>query len=136
MSCQTQIIIAANGLLTTADTLSELAAKLQSRINEAKNKGEDVDNLETALTDMQTKISDAKAKANNSIITASALQPTGYPENKPSLQNARTTIQNAHKDLITARQNAQKIIVELKKLNKNLEVKPNKASESASNVPG
>ena len=133
---QTQIIIAADALLTTADTFTELATKLQSRINEAKSRGEDVSSLETTLADIQTKIADAKTQANNAIDAASILKPTDYPGNKPQLQSARTMLQAAHKDLITAKQDAQKIIVELKKLNKNLETKPNKASESASNVPG
>lgn len=133
---QTQIIIAADKLLNTTDMLNELVTKLQSRINEAKSKGEDVSSLETTLAGIQTKIADAKTQANNAINAVSILKPTDFPGNKPELQNARTMLQTAHKDLITVKQEAQKIIVELKKLNKNLDVKPNKASESASNVPG
>ncbi len=133
---KTQIIIAANAILNAADKINEFSAKLQTKINEAKSKGEDTTSMETALADMQAKTTDAKTQANNAINTVSALQPTDYPGNKPQLQSARTMLQAAHKDLITAKQDAQKIIVELKKLNKNLEVKPNKASESASNVPG
>lgn len=132
---QTQIIIAADALLTTADTLTELTTKLQSRINETKSKGEDVSTLETTLAEMQAKISEAKTQANNAIDAVSILKPTDYPGNKPELQSARTMLQTAHKDLITAKQDAQKIVVELKKLNKNLEVKPGRASESAVNVP-
>lgn len=133
---QTQIIIAADALLTTADTFNELTAKLQTRINEAKSRGEDVSTLETTLANIQTKIADAKTQANNAIDAVSILKPTDYPGNKPGLQSARTMLQTAHKDLITAKQDAQKIIVELKKLNKNPETKPIKASESASNIPG
>jgi F0F1-type ATP synthase membrane subunit b/b' len=105
-----------------------LEAKLQSRITEAKVKGEDVSSLETILTDMQSKIADAKTQANAAIDAASALQPTDYPENKPSLQNARALLQTAHKDLITARQDAQKIVVALRKSDKNIILTP-EASE-------
>ncbi len=116
---QTQIIIAADKLLNTADTFTELVVKLQSRIDVAKSKGEDVSSLETTLADMQAKIADAKTQANNAINAVSILKPTDYPGNKPELQSARTMLQAAHKDLITAKQDAQKIIVELRKMNKN-----------------
>jgi hypothetical protein len=126
---QTQIIIAADKLLTTADTLTELAAKLQSRLTEAKGKGEDVASLETALVDMQAKITDAKTQANAAINAVAILKPTDYPGNKPELQKARALLQTAHKDLITARQDAQKIVVGLKKSDKNITLTPG-ASES------
>lgn len=127
----TQIIVAANTLLNTADKLTELADKLQTRITEEKNKGTDTTNMETLLADMRAKIADAKTQANNAIEKVSALKPTEFPGNKQFLQNAREILQTAHKDIITAQQDSQKIIVELRKLNKNLEKKPTTASESA-----
>lgn len=136
---QTQIIIAADKLLNTADTLTELAAKLQSRIDETKGKGEDVSSLETTLTDMQTKIADAKTQANNAINAVSALQPTGYPGNKTSLQSARSMLQAALKDLQSIRQDTQKIIVVLRKLGKNVVASPaitaSPSAASITNIP-
>lgn len=121
---QTQIIIAADGILNAADKIGELATKLQTRINEAKGAGKDTGSLETTLADMQAKIADAKIQANNAIDEVSQLKPTEYPGNKPSLQSARTKLKDAIKDLNIARQDAQKIIVDLKKLNKNIKLTP------------
>lgn len=136
---QTRIIVAANGLLNTADKLGELATKLQSRINEAKGKGEDTSVLETTLADMQAKIADAKTKANNAINKVSSLQPTDYPGNKPSLQSGRSILQEAREDLITARQDGQKIIVALRKLDKNITETPiitaSPSAASITNIP-
>lgn len=121
---KTQIIITANRFLNTADKLNELAAKLQTRINEAKSKGEDTSSMQTTLVDMQGQITDAKTQANNAINSVFTLQPTDYPDNKPDLQKAREMLQTAHKDLINARQDAQKIIVAVRKLNKNITATP------------
>ncbi|MBU4017284.1 hypothetical protein KKF69_07480 [Patescibacteria group bacterium] len=134
---KTQIIITANAMLNAADKLNELATKLQSRISEAESRGEDTSNLETTLADMQTKIADAKTQANNAINAVSILKPADYPDNKPDLQNARTMLQTAHKDLITAKQDAQKIITELRKLN-NITITPEANPESTTaptNIP-
>lgn len=121
---QTQIIIAADKLLNTADILTQFAAKLQTRISETKNAGKDTTVLEATLADMMAKIADAKTQANNAINEVSTLQPTGYPENKTSLQDARTMLQAALKDLIIARQDAQKIVVALRKPNKDITGSP------------
>lgn len=124
---QIRIIVAANGILNAADKMSELATKLESRIKE--NQGKDVvtggvDSLESILADMRAKIEDAKTQANNAINIVSQLKPTEYPGNKTELQKAKEMLRLAHKDLKEARQDAQKIIVELKKVNKDIKGNP------------
>ncbi len=50
-----------------------------------------------------TKINDAITQANSAISTVSTLDPNGYPENKPSLDSARTSVRTARNDLKEAR---------------------------------
>lgn len=132
---QTQIIIAADALLKTSDTITQLVAKLQTRITEDKNAGKDTSSLEKILADMQTKIEDAKTQANNAINTVSQLKPTDYPGNKPSLQEARTMLHTGLKDLQTVRQDTQKIITDLRKANKNTTGTPSNTTTESEITP-
>jgi hypothetical protein len=115
---ETRILIAADGLLNAIDKFSEYASKLQTRVAEAKGKGEDTSSLETILVDMQSKIADAKTQANNAISSVSSLQPTDYPGNKPALQSAQTMLKTAWKDVQSARQDAVQVLEGLRALNK------------------
>lgn len=108
------IYIAGDKITNTADKLDQLAVKLQTRIGELEN-GEDKHNLETILADMQAKIADAGIQVDKAVSAVSTLQPTDFPGNKQYLQKAREFLQLAFKDLQTARQDAQKIIVGLRK---------------------
>lgn len=113
---KTHILAAADSMLTTADQAATLAAKLQSRITTAQNAGKDVTALTTALTDMQTKIADAKTQANNAIAAVTPLTPDGYPDNKATLQSARGMLLVGRQDLTGARQDAKTIMEGLKAL--------------------
>ncbi len=128
----TRIIIAADGLLDTADKLSSVAASLQTKINEAKGQGQDTANLEKLLTDIQTQITGAKTQANNAISAVTTLNPTAYHGNKQFLQTARKMLQTALKDLLTAKQDARKIIESLRKLGKHTDITPSVSVEPTS----
>ncbi len=108
-----EILGAADRILTTSDQVTAEVTKLQTKIDEAKAKGKDVTTLQALLTDLQAKVTDAKLQAQNAITTVTPLTPDGYPGNKTSLESARTMIKTGHQDLLTAREDAKKIIKEL-----------------------
>lgn len=112
------ILSAADKILNLTDLLnaadSGLIAKLQSRINDAKNAGHDTTSLQNTLTDLQNKVNDAVSQANNAISTVTPLTPDGYPGNKTTLTSARTMIKTAMTDLQTVRTDAKTIIQELR----------------------
>jgi len=115
---QISLLSAADRTLTITDKINTLATKLQTRMQTAQNKGNDVSSLQTKLTDMQNKISDAKTQANNIINAVIPLTPGGYPGNTSTLQSARTMLQTAHQDVVTARQDAKVIIQGLRAFGK------------------
>ena len=110
------IFVVAEVELNYADRLSELAIKLQTRIEEAKNSGQDVASLQTLLTEMQSKISEAKIQAQKVIDTVIGLTPDGYPGNKTTLESAREMLQTARQSLQQARNDASQIIAGVKGL--------------------
>ena len=120
---QIQILGAADRLLTTADEMSSHAATLETKINEAQAKGQNVTDLQTLLADMNAKVTDAKTQGQNAINAVTPLTPDGYPGNKTILQSARQMVVMGIKDLNTARQDARKVIVGLMKFGK-IESKP------------
>ena len=103
------LLAAANRLNNTADQLGSLSAKLQMRIDEAKTAGTDVSEAQTALTDMQEKIADAKKQAAAAIAAVTPLTAEGYPENKTILMNAREMIQAGQQDLVAGRKDVNAI---------------------------
>ncbi len=107
---KTHILAAADRITATADKIGTFSAKLQTRIDEAKSKGNDVSALQALLVDIQAKTADAKVQAQNAVNAVTPLTPEGYPGNKPTLQSARTMLQTGRKDLITAREDIQKIL--------------------------
>lgn len=113
-----QILGAADRVQTTADTMSSQAATLEVKINEQQTAGQNVTELQTLLTDMKAKIADAKTQAQGAIDTVTPLTPEGFPSNKTQLQSARQMVVTGIKDLNTARQDARKIIVGLMKMSK------------------
>lgn len=103
---------------TTYNKLSELATKLDTRIQEAKAEGNDTTVLETALTDMKSDLESAKTNFTEAEQLVLPLEPEGFPGNKTQLQEARTKMQAARADFRSARENARTIIQGLKGFNK------------------
>lgn len=112
------ILTAADELDNLSEKLSTIAAKLETRIDEAKAKGTDVTTLSSLLTDMKSKISNAQTQAQNSRNAVLPLTPGGYPGNVIILKTARTMLLTGRKDLQTARKDANTVIQGLKALNK------------------
>lgn len=116
---QKAILAAADRAKTVAGMLEALIVKLESRIAEAKNSGKDVSQSETLLSGIKSKIADAKAQAQSAIDGVSVLKPDeGDQEtlhaNSEALKDARAKIKAANQDLRIARQDAGKIVKELR----------------------
>ncbi len=108
------IFVAADRLNTVADSLAQIAVKLQTRLSEAKAAGKATTALETALADMQAKIADAKVQTAAAFTAVTVLTPEGYPGNRTQLQSAQAQIKTALTDLNKARQDAKTIVQGLK----------------------
>ncbi len=108
------IFVAADRLNTVDDSLVQIAVKLQTRLSEAKAAGKATTALETALSDMQAKIADAKVQTAVAFTAVTALTPEGYPGNRTQLQSAQAQIKTALTDLNKARQDAKIIVQGLK----------------------
>ena len=125
------VLRAADELANVSDKMSSLAAKLQTRVNEAKAKGEDVASLTSLLADIQTKIADAKNQSQNATSTVLPLSPDGFPGNKVQLQSARMMIFAGSKYLKLARQDMEKILQGLRKE----EITPTEGAATNSALP-
>jgi uncharacterized protein (UPF0305 family) len=119
---QLSILSGADRLTTTAELMTTLGSKLETRINEAKASGKDVTALTTAYADMQTQISEAKANAAAAITLSASLKPdngdkTVQDANRKALTDARAKLKAGHDDLKAARKDVETIIKGLKALN-------------------
>lgn len=104
------LLSGADTLLNVSDKLASLSANLQERVTQAQGAGQNVTNLQTLLTSMQTEIADAKVQSAAITAEVTILTPEGFPGNKVTLQDARTKLQTGVQDLKTAGQNARQII--------------------------
>ncbi len=110
------LLVAADGMLETADKFTALVTKLQTKIQAAQGAGKDVSSLQATLTDLQSKITDAKNQANQVISTVTPLAPEGYPGNKTTLQTASNMLKTGRADFKAARDDAKTIVSGLKAL--------------------
>lgn len=107
---QIHLLVASDTLGVTTDKLSDLATKLQSRIQSAGNPS----NLASLLSDMQAKIADAKTQYGNVQSQIMPLTPQSY-NTDPSgttatIKNARSEIQTGVSDVKGAFADAKQIV--------------------------
>jgi|GEM_PF-6868695 len=107
---QLQILIASDKLANITDDLQVIAGKLQTRISTFPLQGNELLPLQNALSDMQSKLANAKQQSQNSANLVIGLTPSGYPGNKSSLQTARTDLQTGRQQVIAILQDVQTII--------------------------
>jgi hypothetical protein len=118
---QGEIMAAADKIATTADVITALGVKLQTRISEAQTAGKDVTTLQANLTDLNAKVADSKVQADAAVTLTASLSPDNgdqakFEANKKALMDARAKLKVARQDLQTARQDAEKIVKGLKAL--------------------
>jgi len=115
---QGTIEAAADRVLTIAGTMNDLATKLSARVQVAQSAGNNVATAQTALTDLNTKVSDASTQATAAAAAVASLTPdngssTVMASNTATLKDARSKIQTAQQDFVTARADAETIIKDL-----------------------
>jgi hypothetical protein len=116
--------VAACDRATKADaTLIALRQKIQSRVDEAKAKGYDVTNAQSALDDMGAKLTEATTNANHASSSVADLQPdkgdqSVLSSNFAALSKGRQELHTAWTDLQAARHDARTAIDDLKNLHK------------------
>lgn len=106
------LLITADRIDLAAQNLNNLAEKLARRVNEAQST--DNTQLESSISgifEMTTLAEQYTQKVRDQI---TPLSPQGYPDNRETLQNARTTLDGAAKFLKEGRQLAQEVIKQLK----------------------
>lgn len=133
---QGAVIAATDRVKIIADNMSTLASKLQARITSAQSAGQDVTALQSALSDLNAKVSDATTQAESAISEVSGLVPdqgnqTSFQANVKAMKDARKKIQAAQQDLVAARKDAKVIVNGLRSLG-NASSTPNPAPSSSS----
>lgn len=129
---QIHMLAASDAMLESVEKMTDLAAKLESRITTAKAAGNTTTALETALASMKTKIVNATEHATAVVTTVSALTPEGYPGNKTQLEVARKELREGRESLRGARENARTIMQGLKTLKTTTGVTPSTGSATPS----
>ena len=111
---QLHLLTASDTMDVTADKLSDLATKLQTRIQSAGSPA----NLTSLLSDMQAKVADAKTQYSNAQTQVTSLTPQSYDSNptgtKTTLATARGEIKTGAGDVKTALSDAKQITQALK----------------------
>lgn len=97
-----RILVAADRLGVAADTLASYSANLSAKVNEAETAGQDMTEEKKLLTDMNSKISDAKQMYQQAVDLVTPLTPDLWPNSKTTLQNAQADIKEGAKDLRSA----------------------------------
>ena len=120
---RTAIIAAADRVMTIADMMASLGAKLQTRITDAGGAGGDIAALQAKLTDFNAKVADAKVQADAAVSLVINLVPdngdkTKMAANTQAMKDARKKIQAAHADIVAARKDAGDMVKALRGLGK------------------
>lgn len=97
-----------------ATNLTALADKLDVRIKSAAASGTDATIMNAELSDMRAKITSAISDIKSAEDAALSAVPSGYPENRSTLQASRTSLKSATTNLLAAKLDASKIIRALK----------------------
>ena len=116
---QVRVLAAADRASTVADMLTNVDAKLKTRLADATTAGKDVTALATAEADMESKISDANTQIEAVLSGVSTLTPdngdkTKLASNTLALKTARTALKTAEQDLTAAQKDSKTIVNGLK----------------------
>lgn len=112
---QARIAAAADREATIINMLAGIGTKLQARIAAAGTAGVDVSAMNTALTDMGTKLASAQTHAQAAVNNSATLTPDGGDKDKmktntDALVAARKEVEAARQDLVAARKDVDVIL--------------------------
>lgn len=111
-----QLVKTADDQQVAEERLTNLAAKLQTRLDDAKKKGKDTTALQTALDDLTAKTASAQAISGSVESTVINLQPADYNSNHSILSGQRDKLKTAQQDIRAALKDGQTVVNGLKKL--------------------
>ena len=120
---QIHIIVANDRIISIADMLLALSAKLAKRVTATVGLPK-LPEIQMALANINTKAANAKLQAESALATVSALVPDGGDKarkdfNTVALKEARTKIKLAEKDIQAARKDARMVLKALADFDKN-----------------
>ncbi len=107
------IIIAADRIMETADSLDALATRVAPQLQSL-----------SSLEDLKERTANARKQAQEVIDLVMPLSPDGYPENKKQLTEAREKLHLAQTDLAFARSSLARMLGDIKKVNPKLSSTP------------
>ena len=117
------LIVPKINLVRTADDqqvveskLTDLATKLQARIQSAQTAGKNIASLQAQLDDLQAKVHAAQSISMNVEASVVVLQPTDYDNDHTILSGYRDQLKTAHSDNQAAVTDAKAIVSALKNL--------------------
>jgi hypothetical protein len=110
---QVDLVKAADDQQVAEGKLTALAAKLQTRINEAQQKGTSITTMQASLVDLNSKVAAAQTVSSNIETTVIGLVPSNYNSNPAVLSGDRNQLVNAQTNIKTAEADAQSIITQL-----------------------
>ena len=103
---QVHIVVASDRIAAFVSLGNTIAAKIQAKIDAEKGNGKDVKAAQAALDDMKKQLADASAAVAGVASSVIALTPSGYPGNRTTLLDARSSILTARAHLVEARADA------------------------------
>jgi hypothetical protein len=109
-----QLVKTADDQQVAEGKLTDLAAKLQTRITTAQGAGKNVADLQAKLSDLNSKVSAAQAISSGVESGVINLQPTDYNGNHSVLSGDRDKLKTAQSDIQAAIADAKSIISGLK----------------------
>lgn len=98
------ILAAAEKINDTTILMSSAAGELDMKVKEASASGKDTTSLQKSLDTLTTELKAAEKAATSAQTLVVPLTQVGYPRNKSTLQNAHGLLMTARKHLTTARQ--------------------------------
>jgi hypothetical protein len=105
--------VAADRESVIAELLSDVDQVQTQKVNALPPTNPGVADAKAALADEGPKLADAINRSGQVAGTVGALQPAGYPANKPTLQSNLTTLQQVRSELVQCRADAKRVQTDL-----------------------
>jgi len=112
-----RLVAATDHLVLVEGQLTDLQAKLKTKIDATTAAGKDTTAMTASLTDLSAKIAATKVISDGFVAKLLALQPTDYNADHTILETYRTSLVTARTDIKAARDDAVSIITALKAAN-------------------